>query len=298
MDSLNLDGKVYVKASSIARDLGYTADYVGQLCRAGKVDAHLVGRSWYVSRDDLKSYKQDKRRSNAVKTKKEVEKILIHPDNFSKNATISNSLTSKSLFYKYAKKGNFKYEEDTSELIPILKKRSEQSNVQIKKLPIEMADAKNVRVKSEQDSYNLSFSKKPEVTFKGQVKVKQAEEAEAPFAVESYEQSLKDSFLARVEAKGDIIKENSRKSKEIKYDKVSKNQHLESKQDATSNILNKQTIKKTQRFSSSYIWLLIYVGLIFGAISLNLFIVQKITVKSEFVGSESTVQILRHVLHY
>ena len=42
MKELAIDGKKYVKASAIAKDLGYTSDYVGQLCRGGKIDAQLV----------------------------------------------------------------------------------------------------------------------------------------------------------------------------------------------------------------------------------------------------------------
>ena len=46
MEVLVLDGKNYVKASKAAKELGYATDYVGQLCRSGQVDAHLIGRTW------------------------------------------------------------------------------------------------------------------------------------------------------------------------------------------------------------------------------------------------------------
>ena len=50
MEILVLDGKTYVKASKAAKDLGYATDYVGQLCRNDQIDAHLIGRTWYVTK--------------------------------------------------------------------------------------------------------------------------------------------------------------------------------------------------------------------------------------------------------
>ena len=48
MDELTLDGKVYLSSKRAAAVTGYAKDYVGQLCREGRVEARLVGRSWYV----------------------------------------------------------------------------------------------------------------------------------------------------------------------------------------------------------------------------------------------------------
>ena len=70
MEVLNVGGKEYVKASVIARELGYTADYVGQLCRGRKVNAKLVGRSWYVDRDSMGLHKEGRYRGSQVKRRK------------------------------------------------------------------------------------------------------------------------------------------------------------------------------------------------------------------------------------
>jgi hypothetical protein len=35
---------------------GYSADYIGQLCRSGKLDAKMIGHTWYVSQDSLYEY--------------------------------------------------------------------------------------------------------------------------------------------------------------------------------------------------------------------------------------------------
>lgn len=35
---------------------GYSADYIGQLCRSGKLDAKMIGHTWYVSQSSLYEY--------------------------------------------------------------------------------------------------------------------------------------------------------------------------------------------------------------------------------------------------
>jgi hypothetical protein len=48
MDELTLDDKAYLSSKRAAQVTGYAKDYVGQLCREGRVEARLVGRNWYV----------------------------------------------------------------------------------------------------------------------------------------------------------------------------------------------------------------------------------------------------------
>lgn len=48
MDELQISGKRFISSRRIARENGYTQDYVGQLIRAGKVVGQKVGRAWYV----------------------------------------------------------------------------------------------------------------------------------------------------------------------------------------------------------------------------------------------------------
>jgi hypothetical protein len=69
METLTLGGKEYIKASKAAKNLGYAADYVSQLCRSGKVDAHLVGRTWYVNLDTLGAHRIEKKRNARVKAR-------------------------------------------------------------------------------------------------------------------------------------------------------------------------------------------------------------------------------------
>ncbi len=48
MDEILIGEKNYVSSKRAAKMTGYAKDYIGQLCREGRVPARLVGRSWYV----------------------------------------------------------------------------------------------------------------------------------------------------------------------------------------------------------------------------------------------------------
>jgi len=48
MEEIIIEEKKYVSSKQAAKITGYAKDYIGQLCREGRVPARLVGRSWYV----------------------------------------------------------------------------------------------------------------------------------------------------------------------------------------------------------------------------------------------------------
>lgn len=48
MDEILIGDKNYISSRRAAKLTGYAKDYIGQLCREGRVAARLVGRSWYV----------------------------------------------------------------------------------------------------------------------------------------------------------------------------------------------------------------------------------------------------------
>lgn len=114
MEEISLNGENYVKASSIARELGYTSDYVGQLCRSNQVEAKLVGRSWFVKEDSLRSHKEGRYRSTAQKSRLEVKRAV-------------NLLQNEKGSPNYLKRLNVSpnYEADASPLLPSLKNRLE-----------------------------------------------------------------------------------------------------------------------------------------------------------------------------
>lgn len=49
-------GVEYMKATEIARMHHYAPDYIGQLCRTGKIEARLAGRTWYATEASFKAY--------------------------------------------------------------------------------------------------------------------------------------------------------------------------------------------------------------------------------------------------
>ncbi len=58
-DELLLNGKQYVSSRRAAEETGYARDYIGQLSRAGAIDAERVGGLWYVSLESLKGYEKN-----------------------------------------------------------------------------------------------------------------------------------------------------------------------------------------------------------------------------------------------
>lgn len=54
---LFFDGNKYISCKRAAKISGYVTDYIGQLCRDGKLECKMVGRSWYVSLESLIAHK-------------------------------------------------------------------------------------------------------------------------------------------------------------------------------------------------------------------------------------------------
>lgn len=62
---------MFVPAAAVAKKFRYTTDYVGQLCRAGKVDTHRVGRQWYITLDSVVKHRKNKHKTQkALASKK------------------------------------------------------------------------------------------------------------------------------------------------------------------------------------------------------------------------------------
>jgi len=75
MDEILIDEKKYVSSKQAAKITGYAKDYIGQLCREGRVPARLVGRSWYV----LETAIQDHRFGSKDVESKEVQSAVSKP---------------------------------------------------------------------------------------------------------------------------------------------------------------------------------------------------------------------------
>lgn len=84
MDELVIGETRYVSSKKAAQITGYAKDYVGQLCREGKVEAKLVGRNWYVLESSILEHRFGKEdeaeHQDQVETKENIEWVLILTD--------------------------------------------------------------------------------------------------------------------------------------------------------------------------------------------------------------------------
>jgi len=69
MDEILIEDKKYISSRRAAKATGYAKDYIGQLCREGRVPARLIGRNWYV----LETAIQDHRFGNPDEKKEKKE---------------------------------------------------------------------------------------------------------------------------------------------------------------------------------------------------------------------------------
>lgn len=130
METVVIDGVTYTKASTLAKEFRYTTDYIGQLCRAGKVDAQLVGRSWYASRDSLEDHaskrmeaiRQDEMSlKNSPFLKEEMVSVKVSaPLSKQTKKMISTSYTQDGTVVSYS---NTRYEPDPVDLLPVMQIR-------------------------------------------------------------------------------------------------------------------------------------------------------------------------------
>lgn len=57
MDEILIEEKKYISSKRAAKITGYAKDYIGQLCREGRVPARLIGRGWYVLETAIKDHR-------------------------------------------------------------------------------------------------------------------------------------------------------------------------------------------------------------------------------------------------
>jgi hypothetical protein len=183
MKDITINGVLYLPATTLAKEFRYTTDYIGQLCRAKKVDAQLVGRSWYVNPLSLKSHKNNKTKKviySDITINKAVD--LEVSESYTSSAPteigirkveITNDRAVKSLpfvhnnFVKRLTWQPVKYQEDEDELIPKVEKQSLKSH----KVDVDLADSADIAIKSSSKPTKLVAEELPEVSLKGELKV-------------------------------------------------------------------------------------------------------------------------------
>jgi hypothetical protein len=179
MNTITIDSKKYVKATDIARELGYTADYVGQLCRARKVDAQLVGRSWYVSEDSIREHKQSRYRSTKKASKETIAQSLEARDADSKNSPSTpliahkdnTRLSGEKLYTPAPSSKESYYFTDEAPLSP-----EGASKIKNGRLPVSFDDAHKVEITSNSDKYDFNLADNPELRFSGSLSISEVED--------------------------------------------------------------------------------------------------------------------------
>lgn len=197
METIVLDGVDFVKASVAAKQFNYTSDYVGQLCRAKKVDARLVGRTWFVNPDSLINHKKDKfttilevsdqdeSSDRAIYSKS--SRLTIEP--VVRNKTIKS--LPEVLDGKHNTSGQkmlkVSYEQDEESLLPTIVRKVLPPP---KTLKIEPAGAKKIRIVSYKKSHtSFAAEELPDFALSGKLSVQGLQEAEKEVVQDEVESS-------------------------------------------------------------------------------------------------------------
>ncbi len=155
-NNLIFEGKKYISSRRASDISGYSSDYIGQLCRAEKIDCRMVGRSWYVTEESLLSHKKNV--AIAESSPQRIQNIrgvkISYPIfNVIEQKSVSEPKAEQStipepLVVKDEKKGipSFIYTEDERPLLPILEKYSSPKQIEKK---VDITPAKKVSIAPE-----------------------------------------------------------------------------------------------------------------------------------------------------
>lgn len=88
-DSFIFEGKKYISARRASEISDYASDYVGQLCRAGKLDCRMIGRSWFVTEESIHLHKAAISREEAIRGR--IENLRGKPVKVSSQTSDDNS---------------------------------------------------------------------------------------------------------------------------------------------------------------------------------------------------------------
>lgn len=181
-----LDGVEYVRASVAAKRFRYTSDYIGQLCRAKKVNARLVGRSWYVNLASVEKYQTTRHQKTSDDSSKTThQEVSVRASTKEKHNTV---VTGRSAVASRLKSTTLKqladqerlqagevrtlrvsYEPDHGNLFPELTKHVTASPRYLK---VAQAEATKLGISGDRDS-TASFTptEMPEISLSGKLSV-------------------------------------------------------------------------------------------------------------------------------
>lgn len=174
MEVVSIDGVEYQKASQVAKQFKYTSDYVGQLCRGKKIDAKLIGRTWYVNPLSLKTHKKGLYTKDAanektpkIKSKDEISRLDVEPVVRRSTVKVLPKSSTNSNFAKRIDWKPAKYVEDTNELLPVLGR----VDVFGSRIKVDMADSEKLVLKNNKNVTYLEAEELPEISLTGSLKI-------------------------------------------------------------------------------------------------------------------------------
>lgn len=177
MEIVVLDGVEYMKVSAAAKHFRYTSDYLGQLCRAKKLDCRLVGRTWYVNPESIAEHKQaryQKQRSNTKDKSSVTDTASKQKASRTKTKPVPNTKKPKQaqpapeIQPDTGATLRVSYQRDGETLIPLLRKHKQQAAQTIR---IEPAQATPVEVAGSQKETTFSAEDLPSVPLSGKLQV-------------------------------------------------------------------------------------------------------------------------------
>ena len=247
MDTVNVKGINYEKASLLAKEFKYTSDYLGQLCRARKVDCQLIGRTWYINRDSLVSHRNSRySKNNTLSDEKtfeynvKINKSRVEIEPFLKNKVIKMTASRTGHFNDETNWKPAKYELDKGDLLPTMLDKSRKMKADI----IETKPEKHLdnSVKSE-----IEFRNSPSVVLNGDIKISSQE----------YEHETEKTLLDKKNI--DILDERGSKSTEKVHYITKSEENIQSPETEVSEISlipkKVKQIKKQKERSKSRKWL-------------------------------------------
>lgn len=197
------DGK-YISARQAAGIFGYTADYIGQLCRAGKLDAKMIGRSWFVTEESIIKY----RLSVSVELANEVLETVqdpVLPISYNPKLILSAGLCIISIFFVFRSiyihtdvMNNASKNPMTASVISASENLAHEIFDLLYRLPKLAVD-----FFSQRGSINISDAKKSEIEFNGMAVVPSSNSASKDEAIKNrIRNSFSDEVIVNPDASG------------------------------------------------------------------------------------------------
>ncbi len=93
---VTINGKKFEPSAALAREFGYSMDYISRLAREGKVEATRVGRQWFVEALSLKNFveeisKQKEITREQIRTERKLELMVSNQVATNRKSIVDNS---------------------------------------------------------------------------------------------------------------------------------------------------------------------------------------------------------------